>query len=339
MQASMMTLYDDYDDLIDNTVAMQKVAGTVGRQAGHKYENNIATRINSMAFPLKRSMQPGVFKNHIFNEYPEVLLLNKIMVQDGIDILDSVVAYGTGRLATAESGKKELLIDGVSVKSSKSDVVLTVKNGDGVTRNIGVSVKQCNNSHPTNDQIFFTTATAFYNLLSENFDSLTEKSLLALRQFCGDPGFRPLDKMDCSNRISTPERYFWEEVNEEGRRELETLFTTHQDDVTRLLLQKGYKEDPFPPEFIIHKTRDTGRGLPEIAIYSIDEFIALSRKYSSYCNSTYRVKKGRYKEPDSISHLAPRFGVVQMQRGGQKQHPTQLQFNLKAGYFYDLERL
>tara|TARA_R100000808_G_scaffold23266_1_gene51440 strand:- start:49 stop:249 length:201 start_codon:yes stop_codon:yes gene_type:complete len=33
-------------------------------------------------------------------------------------------------------------------------------------------------------------------------------------------------------------------------------------------------------------------------------------------------------------HEAPRFGIIQMQRGGQKQHPTQLQFNLEAGYFY-----
>lgn len=38
-------------------------------------------------------------------------------------------------------------------------------------------------------------------------------------------------------------------------------------------------------------------------------------------------------------HKAPKFGVVQMQRGGQKQHPTQLQFNLKAGYFYALAKL
>ena len=37
-----------------------------------------------------------------------------------------------------------------------------------------------------------------------------------------------------------------------------------------------------------------------------------------------------------VKHLAPRFGIVQMQRGGQKQHPDQLQFNLEAGYFYKL---
>ena len=35
--------------------------------------------------------------------------------------------------------------------------------------------------------------------------------------------------------------------------------------------------------------------------------------------------------------MAPRFGIVQMQRGGQAQHPEQLQFNLQAGYFYKIE--
>ena len=51
------------------------------------------------------------------------------------------------------------------------------------------------------------------------------------------------------------------------------------------------------------------------------------------------MKKGRYKEPEGILHQAPKFGVIQMQRGGQKQHPTQLQFNLKSGYFYELDKL
>lgn len=50
----------------------------------------------------------------------------------------------------------------------------------------------------------------------------------------------------------------------------------------------------------------------------------------------YAVRKGTYKDPLGVQHEAPRFGIVQMQRGGQKQHPTQLQFNLKAGYFYKI---
>lgn len=77
----------------------------------------------------------------------------------------------------------------------------------------------------------------------------------------------------------------------------------------------------------------------EIAIFDIDQFISLSRKYSSYTFKLYNVNKGRYKEPKNILHQAPRFGVIQMQRGGQKQHPSQLQFNLKSGYFYELDKL
>ena len=72
----------------------------------------------------------------------------------------------------------------------------------------------------------------------------------------------------------------------------------------------------------------------ERRIFSLDEFIQLSHNYGPFTFRKYKVNKGRYKEPKSVEHLAPRFGIVQMQRGGQKQHPTQLQFNLKAGYFY-----
>jgi hypothetical protein len=71
----------------------------------------------------------------------------------------------------------------------------------------------------------------------------------------------------------------------------------------------------------------------------MDQFLRLSKRFSTFAYNLYRVKKGSHKEPEGILHQAPRFGVVQMQRGGQKQHPTQLQFNLKAGYFYDLDNL
>lgn len=169
---------------------------------------------------------------------------------------------------------------------------------------------------------------------------LSQDALRAMRQFCGDVGFRPFDNCDCSKRVSTPERYFWEEIDNDGRLEWEQVLREKQDEITRLLLQKGYSNDPFPPEIIFHKTRKTESATDEeIAVFSVDQFIELSHKYSSFTYSTYRVKKGRYKEPESITHQAPRFGVIQMQRGGQKQHPTQLQFNLKAGYFYQLDKL
>ena len=230
-------------------------------------------------------------------------------------------------------------IEGKSIKSAKSDIILVLHNS-GKKRIIGVSVKQCNNKTPTNAQVFFTTATAFCNLLKGNGIPITDNALKAMRQFCGDSGFRPIDDFNCSQRNSTPERYFWEEIDATGKVEWENIFKNHQDEITRLLLQKAYLNDPFPPEIILHKTRKSESfENQEIAIFTIDQFIELSRNYSPFAYSTYRVKKGRYKEPEGIIHQAPRFGVIQMQRGGQKQHPTQLQFNLKAGYFYDLDKL
>jgi hypothetical protein len=73
----------------------------------------------------------------------------------------------------------------------------------------------------------------------------------------------------------------------------------------------------------------------EVAVFTIDELIRYSRSYAGFINKPYFIRKGRFKN-DPHQHLAPRFGFIQMQRGGQKQHPTQLQFNLQAGYFYNL---
>lgn len=265
---------------------------------------------------------------------PEIILLNKILNYLDWDSCSSVDVYFTGRLATAEDGEKEITIGNVSIKESKSDIIIKLSSGNGEERVIGVSVKQCNNKTPTNAQVYFSTATAFYNTVVANGYDLSANALVAMKQFCGDAGYRPCDNGNCKNRIYTPERYFWEEIDPKGRAEWENLFTEHQDDITRLLLQKGYKYDPFPPEIIIHKTKKAKPDNEEVAIFSMQEFIRLSREYSSFEFNKYRVKKGSHKEPEGVEHLAPRFGVIQMQRGGQKQHPTQLQFNLKAGYFY-----
>ena len=61
-------------------------------------------------------------------------------------------------------------------------------------------------------------------------------------------------------------------------------------------------------------------------IRSIYKSIQKSKNYGSFSTRKYS-SRGKL-------HLAPRFGIFQMQRAGSKQHPTQLQFNLKAGYFY-----
>ena len=91
---------------------------------------------------------------------------------------------------------------------------------------------------------------------------------------------------------------------------------------------------------MIHKTKAAPNlGETEVAIYAIDELVELSARYQGFATKSYSVRKGSYKDPNGVSHLAPRFGIVQMQRGGQQQHPDQLQFNLEAGYFYKLEKL
>ena len=69
---------------------------------------------------------------------------------------------------------------------------------------------------------------------------------------------------------------------------------------------------------------------------TILELIRLSRKHASFNVRRYRVSKGSFPDPPSVEHEAPRFGIVQMQRGGQRQHPHQLQFNLQSAYFYKI---
>lgn len=107
----------------------------------------------------------------------------------------------------------------------------------------------------------------------------------------------------------------------------------YQDKITLLLFQKAYKEDPYAPDFLLHQTvKYTDFNSCETAIFTMNEIIELSRQYSGFMLTEYKIRKGTYKN-DNTPHLAPRFGFIQFQRGGQKQHPTQLQFNLKAGYF------
>lgn len=247
-------------------------------------------------------------KSVLYVGSPHTILIDKVLEYLNWNYCDKIEAYATGNLATSELERGEILIDGQSVTSSKSDIVLILFK-DKLKKIIGVSVKQCNSKTPTNAQIFFSTATAFYHLINNNGMKLSDKALRAMRQFCGDLGFRPSDDFDCSNRIATPERYFWKEIDARGKAEWENLFKNHQDDVTRLLLQKAYLDDPFPPEIILHKTQKASSfKSQEIAVFTIDQLVKLSKKYSSFTCSLYRVKKGRYKEPEEISHQAPKFG-------------------------------
>ncbi|MDE3042873.1 MAG: hypothetical protein KGJ82_20200, partial [Nitrospirota bacterium] len=149
---------------------------------------------------------------------------------------------------------------------------------------------------------------------------------------------RPSDSPSVArHRLTDPRRYFWEEINARGRGEWERILSEKQDDISRLLFQKAYMNDPFVPEYVLHKTKKAALwNKTEVAIYSVNELVELSRRYQGFTTKPYSVKKGSYKDPAGVTHLAPRFGVIQMQRGGQKQHPEQLQFNLEAGYFYKI---
>ncbi len=311
--------------------AAQIEAGTKGRKRGHSFELIVAEGINRVAMPLSRQpLPPGC----LFKGEPGHALLNYVQNDLGIARLKSARAISAGALATAEEGAKVLVVNGVEVRRCKSDVILTLEAaGRAITK--GVSVKQCSNKNPTNAQLYFSTATAFCQLLRNKGIQVSDQAVAAMRMFCGDATFRPLDNPAAlRNRRCDPNRWFWEELPADARKELEDVFTKQQDAITRLLLQKAYLDDPFAPEYLVHQTRGAKGREIEVAIFSIDGFIQLSRQYAGFHTRPYRIKKGSHKDPPDVEHLAPRFGVVQFQRGGQKQHPTQLQFNLKAGYFY-----
>ena len=320
---------------LDEVHAIQIQAGTLGRKAGHKFEDEITRKINGFAYPFEVS---HVGKKHVFEGEPAALLLHYLGTTNGIRCITAASALSTGALATSEEGKQWLSINEANVSRCKSDLVVILSTDDGRKLTLGVSTKQCNNATPTNARLYFTTGRGFSKLLVSNGIMVSEIAIQALRQFCGDQGFRPSDKPDVlMGRATDPRRYFWEEIDTRGRREWEQIFTNHQDKISRLLLQKAYMNDPFVPDYLLHKTRRAKSWhATEVAIYSIDEFIQLSHAYQGFATKQYSVRKGSHKDPAGVTHLAPRFGVIQMQRGGQQQHPEQLQFNLEAGYFYKI---
>lgn len=321
---------------IDEAHALQIQAGSLGRKSGHLFEDKITQRINSFHYPL---LIDNTISRHVLIGDPAVSLLRYISSIYRAPTINRAFAISTGALATSEAGEKWLEVNGVTVKRCKSDIIITAEfAGINKAKTIGVSTKQCDNKSPTNAQLYFTTARGFSNLLNSNGIQVSEVAVNALKQFCGEPGFRPIDnKGDLEGRKIDPRRYFWEEIEPIGRSEWKRIISKRQDEVTRLLLQKAYLEDPFFPDLLLHKTRKSSEWeQTETAIYTIDELIKLSREYGGFWTKPYSVTKGSYKDPVGVKHQAPRFGIVQMQRGGQKQHPDQLQFNLEAGYFYKI---
>ena len=320
---------------IDENHAQQIQAGQKGRRAGHRFEDELARGVNAISWPFRIVQSTG----HVAIGHPSELLLSYIAQSHRLPVVQRATAVSTGALATSDAGARWLEVNGVSLNRTKSDIVLTIYPNGGTPHICGVSVKHCDHRNPTNAQLFFTTARAFCTMIvNAGFSVVPESAILALRQFCGDPDFRPMDDPAALlNRRVDPRRYFWEEIDSDGRLYWQSLLSDYQDGITRLLLQEAYPDDPFVPQFLLHKTRKAESWLAtEVAIYAMDELIRLSRNYASFNIRPYRVNKGRFPDPPGVEHEAPRFGVVQMQRGGQRQHPHQLQFNLQAGYFYKI---
>ena len=316
----------------DSKHALQILAGQIGRKKGHEFEFELAKLINTIN--KKISVSPSI--EGVFLDHPEEALIKKCLSICKWTSYDKVEAIALGALATAEEGKKWLKVNGIEVKASKSDILLNIYSGVEV-KTVGVSVKQCGAKKPTNPQLFLSTARAFCSLLRRNGITVSENAEVAMRQFCGDIGFRPVDdEAIMKTRKSNPVRFFWEEINKAGLAEWGLLFTKQQDKITRLLLQKAYLNDPFSPEIVIQKTKKVESGPNEYAIYSVDELVSKSKKYSGFITTLKtEVSKSSYTSPKGVKHECPKFGIVQMQRFGNKQNATQLQFNLKAGYFYD----
>lgn len=302
-------------------------AGIRGRNRGHAFEKALAADISRYIHdgaPPPDNLSVG---------RPSELLVRYLIHREGLNDIQDVEGWWLGGHATGAGGDELLAPDGSAITESKSDVVVKVKHKLG-TSLFGVSTKTCSAESPTNAQLFFTTAEAFCRLLRANGIDVSQDAERSMRMFCGDNGYRPSDMVDTSERLADDRRWFWEELPEKGRKEWEKILDNRQDKVTKILLQKAYPNDPYPPEYILHKTKKSNDiDSCEVALFTVDELVDYSSSYHGFKTRNYGVAKGTFKD-DPNTHKAPRFGFIQFQRGGQKQHPTQLQFNLKSGYFY-----
>jgi hypothetical protein len=308
--------------------AAQILAGVSGRLQGHKFEEQLTGLVNLIG---KESFQSSGLNGHHYDGNPAVGLLNFLLTEENKNFGVSARAEWLGGLGTGGTGSRHSKILNTEVKKSKSDLVVEL-NVNGRIQVIGISVKTCSKKSPTNAQIYFTTATAFCERLENAGVDVPVKARNALRKFCGDLGSRPSDLGD-EQKTTRGDRYFWEEIPAGETGWWKRFLTENHYLVLDTLLRLGYDDDPLPPSVVLHQ-----RSKPEsfeqvpIAVYWIDDLISRSIAVSGFYTKPYRVFKGTGRDPTK-EHQAPRFGIVQFQRGGQKQHPTQLQFNFEAGYF------
>lgn len=90
----------------DPTLLHQIDAGVKGRKRGHSYENELASKINSISMPYYkiRSIDKVVYTGS-----PVEILIDKILDYLNWDCCDKIEAYATGKLATSEKGEKKYL--------------------------------------------------------------------------------------------------------------------------------------------------------------------------------------------------------------------------------------
>jgi hypothetical protein len=223
-----------------NKHKIQIQAGKDGRDRGHKFEESVAKAIND--FGEYTDLRRINIESIIYQGNPGIILLEYLLSTLGIpnDTIDRIQAFWLGGLATSNTGDTLLDQNGSKIKASKSDIVIKIYFKNSPSRMFGSSVKACNQTTPTNDQLFFTTASAFCELLRRNGLVVSKEAEEGLKMFCGDKGYRPIDGNIPSERKSDPERWFWEELPTASRSELEKLITRKQDEITDILLRKAY---------------------------------------------------------------------------------------------------
>ena len=316
---------------------LQITAGTEGRLQGHKFEELVTIELNNID-----CMVDEIFiecnRPNIYYGNPAKGLVYYISKDKGKKI-SRLNVYWLGGLATVNAGAKILNKNGEIITGSKSDILIDVRFEDGTTEKIGVSAKACSN----NAQIALTTCSVFCDMLRDNGISVSDTAEVGLKMFCGEDGYRPLDKYrpaDDSNipenRTARLERWYWEEIPTLAQQEWKTILTEYQVNITKMLLQcaRTYKTDSYKPTYILHEcARHSDINECEVAIMSVDEFALYSKAFDSYGIKEQPVRKGSYKGVDLAVHQYPHFGFIQFQPIGNKQNFSELQFNLKAKYY------
>ncbi len=164
----------------DERHRLQIEAGTKGRQKGHTFERELTAALNEL--DCEHLSPDSTTTGHLIVGHPAAAILRYIIKHEGLKKPSKVKAWWVGALAT--SGQGDVLTDeeGNIVTKCKSDVVIRVNHLDGVITT-GVSVKTCSKRTPTNDQLFFTTASAFCRLLRNNNIHVSDSAEKALRMF------------------------------------------------------------------------------------------------------------------------------------------------------------